>query len=80
MRRLLLEVVARNRQAAWGLNSTENMTNAKREWVGRRNKLADHSRRSEEAGFDAHLVKPVDEIALGKLLFDLGARKQEVTR
>jgi len=37
-------------------------------------------RRSEEAGFDAHLVKPVDEIALDKLLFDLGTRKQEVTR
>ena len=37
-------------------------------------------RRSDEAGFDAHLVKPVDEIALGKLLADLGARKQEVTR
>ena len=36
-------------------------------------------RRSEEAGFDAHLVKPVDEIALRKLLVDLGARKQEVT-
>jgi CheY-like chemotaxis protein len=37
-------------------------------------------RRSEEAGFDAHLVKPVDEIALGKLLVELGARKQEVKR
>ncbi len=37
-------------------------------------------RRSDEAGFDAHLVKPVDEIALGKLLADLGARKQELTR
>ena len=36
-------------------------------------------RRSKEAGFDAHLVKPVDMIALCKLLFDLGARKQEVT-
>lgn len=35
-------------------------------------------RRSEEAGFDAHLVKPVDENALRKLLVDLGARKQEV--
>jgi two-component system, chemotaxis family, CheB/CheR fusion protein len=35
-------------------------------------------RRSEEAGFDAHLVKPVDEAALGKLLDDLGASKQEV--
>ena len=34
-------------------------------------------RRSKEAGFDAHLVKPVDEIALRKLLVDLGARKQE---
>jgi CheY-like chemotaxis protein len=35
-------------------------------------------RRSEEAGFDAHLVKPVDEAALGKLLDDFGASKQEV--
>jgi signal transduction histidine kinase/ActR/RegA family two-component response regulator len=35
-------------------------------------------RRSEEAGFDAHLVKPVDEAALGKLLDDLGASKQAV--
>ena len=34
--------------------------------------------RSEEAGFHAHLVKPVDEVALGKLLDDLGTRKQEV--
>jgi signal transduction histidine kinase/CheY-like chemotaxis protein len=36
-------------------------------------------RRSEEAGFDAHLVKPVDEITLRNLLVDLGARKQEVS-
>ena len=36
-------------------------------------------RRSQEAGFDAHLVKPVDEIALRQLLADLGARKQEVS-
>lgn len=35
-------------------------------------------RRSEEAGFDAHLVKPVDEIALRKMLVDVGARKQDV--
>jgi hypothetical protein len=35
-------------------------------------------RRSEEAGFDAHLVKPLDQIALHKLLVDLSARKQEV--
>jgi hypothetical protein len=36
-------------------------------------------RRSEEAGFDAHhLVKPVDEVALGKLLLDFGASKQEL--
>ena len=34
--------------------------------------------RSEEAGFHAHLVKPVDEVALGKLLDDLATRKQEV--
>jgi len=37
-------------------------------------------RRSQEAGFDAHVVKPVDEIALVKLVVDLGARKQEVSR
>jgi signal transduction histidine kinase/CheY-like chemotaxis protein len=37
-------------------------------------------RRSEEAGFDAHLVKPVDEIALGKLLVDLGARTPSVKK
>jgi CheY-like chemotaxis protein len=36
-------------------------------------------RRSEEAGFDAHLVKPVDENALRELLGGLGARKQEVS-
>jgi two-component system, chemotaxis family, CheB/CheR fusion protein len=35
-------------------------------------------RRTEEAGFDAHLVKPVDEAALGKLLDDLCSRKLEV--
>ena len=35
-------------------------------------------RRSEEAGFDAHLVKPVDVAALGKLLVDFGAGKQEL--
>jgi CheY-like chemotaxis protein len=29
-------------------------------------------RRSEKAGFDAHLVKPVDEVALAKLLEGLG--------
>ena len=28
-------------------------------------------RRSESAGFDAHLVKPVDDKDLGKLLMDL---------
>jgi two-component system, chemotaxis family, CheB/CheR fusion protein len=37
-------------------------------------------RRSKEAGFDVHLVKPVDEIVPDKLLADLGARKQPVTR
>ena len=35
-------------------------------------------RRSAEAGFDAHFVKPVDETALSTLLVGLGARKQEV--
>jgi len=34
-------------------------------------------RRSEEAGFDAHLVKPVDEAALSKLLTELGPRHQK---
>ena len=34
--------------------------------------------RSEEAGFDAHLVKPVDEAALGKLLDDLCASRADV--
>jgi len=28
-------------------------------------------RRSESAGFDAHLVKPVDDRVLGKLLVEL---------
>ena len=31
-------------------------------------------RRSEEAGFDVHMVKPVDDAALMKLLTELGAR------
>ena len=35
-------------------------------------------RRSEEAGFDAHLVKPVDVAALGKLLVSVGAQKEEI--
>ncbi|MQA30549.1 MAG: response regulator [Luteitalea sp.] len=35
-------------------------------------------RRSEEAGFDAHLVKPVDDAVLGKLLVDLLASSQAV--
>jgi PAS domain S-box-containing protein len=35
-------------------------------------------RRSEEAGFDAHLVKPVDVAALRKLLTELGLRHQKV--
>jgi two-component system CheB/CheR fusion protein len=34
-------------------------------------------RRSEAAGFDAHLVKPVDDAALGGLLAELGAGKHE---
>ena len=34
-------------------------------------------RRSQEAGFDAHLVKPVDVVVLGKMLAELGASKQE---
>jgi CheY-like chemotaxis protein len=35
-------------------------------------------RRSEEAGFDAHLVKPVDDAVLGRLLAELSAGKQEI--
>jgi CheY-like chemotaxis protein len=35
-------------------------------------------RRSEEAGFDAHLVKPVDHAVLGRLLAELSAAKQEL--
>jgi CheY-like chemotaxis protein len=38
----------------------------------------DDRRRSAEAGFDAHLVKPVDDVVLGTLLADLGAGRQEV--
>ena len=36
----------------------------------------DDRRRSEKAGFDAHLVKPVDDAILGKLLMELGTRKR----
>jgi CheY-like chemotaxis protein len=35
-------------------------------------------RRSEEAGFDAHVVKPVDEAVLRRLLATLGTGSQEV--
>jgi PAS domain S-box-containing protein len=35
-------------------------------------------RRSEEAGFDAHVVKPVNDVVLDKLLAELSAGKQEV--
>jgi two-component system, chemotaxis family, CheB/CheR fusion protein len=35
-------------------------------------------RRSEEAGFDAHLVKPVDDAVLARLLVELGAGNPEV--
>jgi CheY-like chemotaxis protein len=38
----------------------------------------DDRRRTEEAGFDAHLVKPVDEAALCKLLDDVGASRHQV--
>jgi two-component system, chemotaxis family, CheB/CheR fusion protein len=38
----------------------------------------DDRRRSEEAGFDAHLVKPVSEAELRTMLVALGARKQQV--
>ena len=34
-------------------------------------------RRSQEAGFDAHLVKPVDQALLLKILADVGASKNE---
>jgi CheY-like chemotaxis protein len=33
--------------------------------------------RSEEAGFDAHMVKPVDDVVLGRLLAELGAQNEE---
>jgi CheY-like chemotaxis protein len=36
--------------------------------------------RSNEAGFDAHLVKPVDERALTSLLAELGPGNQEIER
>ncbi len=39
----------------------------------------DARRRSEEAGFDAHLVKPVGDAVLGRLLVELGTRRQEVS-
>jgi two-component system CheB/CheR fusion protein len=35
-------------------------------------------RRSEEAGFDVHLVKPVDDAVLDSLLAELSAGKQEI--
>jgi two-component system, chemotaxis family, CheB/CheR fusion protein len=35
-------------------------------------------RRSEEAGFHAHLVKPVDDAVLGRLLAELSAGKQHI--
>ena len=34
-------------------------------------------RRSREAGFDAHLIKPVDLAALGELLKGVGAAAQD---
>ena len=34
-------------------------------------------RRSQEAGFDAHLVKPVNDAVLGRLLAELSAGQQE---
>ena len=36
----------------------------------------DDRRRSDNAGFDAHLVKPVDAAVLGELLTEFGARKR----
>jgi hypothetical protein len=36
----------------------------------------DDRRRSEKAGFDAHLVKPVDDAVLGRLLMELGTKKR----
>jgi CheY-like chemotaxis protein len=38
---------------------------------------AEDRRRSVEAGFDAHLVKPVDDAVLGRLLAELSAGQQE---
>ena len=36
-------------------------------------------KRSQEAGFDMHLVKPVDPIALDQLLTDIAEKKAEST-
>ena len=55
------------------LRRTERSARRRRAWG-----QDEDRRRSEEAGFDAHLVKPVDERALRKLLAELGPDNQEV--
>ena len=37
-------------------------------------------RRSEEAGFEAHFVKPVDEVDLRKLLIDVNAKHDDLPK
>ncbi len=39
----------------------------------------DDRRRSQEAGFHAHLVKPVNEVALRALVANIGARIHSAT-
>jgi hypothetical protein len=42
---------------------------------GFRHSYDEHKRRSQEAGFNSHLVKPVEAAALEKLLAELNSDK-----